>query len=531
MDSRLQQGFQVGDCRVRPLSGQIIRPDGPCHVQPKVIDVLLCLAEHAGEVVERDTIIDQVWRRPTSEEVLTRCVSELRQAFGDERGSPQYIQTVPKRGYRLLQQVIFDQPAASETSDQTSVSTDVKNPPYPSAAMASVAVLPFDNHSRDEANLFMADAFASELRSTLARMDRLQVASRQSSVALKDSKLDVREIGQRLNVHYVISGSLLRDGNHLRVLAELDNTDDGMQIWSQTYDREVEDIFAVEQDVAASIVSSFGVQQFREEMVRARERPTSSLDAWGLVQKARSFMLEYTEQSLTQAIEPLSRAIELDPQYAAAHATLGSLLAERLLNGWTTEVTQNQEAALESIDRAVSLEPQDPIVLKMASLVWAYNGDHTRSIEALRKAVSAAPFDFGAWGYMGWPLVASGTDEDLAELNIILDRLIDMKLDHPGLAFWFYHRSAAFTCAADFEGAVTAAQEAVERMPKFSLAWIHYANVLGQLGDVESAKRAIDRCHNTNAHMSTRHFERVIKRMTADIAYLDRRLGGLSKIG
>ena len=106
MDRLLQQGFRLGLYYVQPLSGLIEGPSGTQHVQPKVMDVLVCLARRSGDLVERDAILTEVWRRATSEEVLTRCISELRRALGDDRGTPRYIQTVPKRGYRLLEQVV-----------------------------------------------------------------------------------------------------------------------------------------------------------------------------------------------------------------------------------------------------------------------------------------------------------------------------------------------------------------------------------------------------------------------------------------
>src|SRR5688572_25915262 len=106
MDQRLRGGFRLGEFEVEPLAGRITGPNGAQHVQPKVMDVLLFLAAHEGQVVERDTLLEQIWRRVTSEEVLTRCISELRRALGDDRGTPAYIQTVPKRGYRLVGTVV-----------------------------------------------------------------------------------------------------------------------------------------------------------------------------------------------------------------------------------------------------------------------------------------------------------------------------------------------------------------------------------------------------------------------------------------
>ncbi len=115
MDPTLKGGFRIGAHRIEPLSGDIMGPGGKRHVQPKVMDVLLCLAASSCKLVERDTIIDEVWGRATSEEALTRCISELRAALDDDRGTPRLIQTVPKRGYRLLEPVTLDAPAAATT--------------------------------------------------------------------------------------------------------------------------------------------------------------------------------------------------------------------------------------------------------------------------------------------------------------------------------------------------------------------------------------------------------------------------------
>ena len=412
MDEKLRRGFRIGAFSVEPLTGRITGPKGAQHVQPKVMDVLVFLAQHAGELVERDTLLEQVWRRVTSEEVLTRCISELRGVFGDERGTPSYIQTVPKRGYRLLEQIVLpseQRPVAAPAPAGAEAAAEAVSPPELGHAMASVAVLPFDNHSADPANVFMGDAFAAELHSTLARADRLRVAARRSSFVFKNTNVDMREIGTRLQVDYVISGSLQVSGPNLRVHAELSDAKRGTQIWAQSYDRKSEDLLAVEKEIAEAIVAAFTTQQMRAEMSSARKKSTSNLDAWGLVQKARSFVLDYTAEGLADAIAPLERAIELDADYPEAHATLASLLVERLVNGLSADAKADEAAAIESATKALALAPQDPFILKLVSLVFTYRGDFRKAVSCLRKAVTYAPFDFGAWGYFGWPLTASGS--------------------------------------------------------------------------------------------------------------------------
>ena len=344
MDERLRRGFRIGAFDVEPLTGRITGPDGPQHVQPKVMDVLVYLARHPGELVERDTLLDEVWGRVTSEEVLTRCISELRRALGDTRGTPSYIQTVPKRGYRLIEPVVVasEEPPATKPADEH---PSPSAPPSLASAMAAVAVLPFENHSTDPALAFLGDAFAAELHGTLAAVDRLRVASRRSSFVFKDTVVDIREIGSRLGVRYVISGSLQCSGPNLHVIAELNDAATGMQLWAQSYDRKSEDLLAIERDIATAIVSSFTTQHLRAETHHARHAATNNLDAWGLVQKARAFALDYTPEGFEEAIKPLRRAIELDPDYPAAHAMLASLLIEKLVNGLSTDRDADETAA------------------------------------------------------------------------------------------------------------------------------------------------------------------------------------------
>ncbi|HLF12548.1 MAG TPA: response regulator [Gammaproteobacteria bacterium] len=142
MNERLKRGFRIGDFQVDPLSGRVSGPNGTHHVQPKVMDVLLCLAEHSGELVERDTLLEQVWGRASSEEVLTRCISELRGVFGDDRGTPRFIQTIPKRGYRLLESIVLpsDDHAAS-SADRPRADAPASSPHRP------LTVLLVDDHA------------------------------------------------------------------------------------------------------------------------------------------------------------------------------------------------------------------------------------------------------------------------------------------------------------------------------------------------------------------------------------------------
>jgi hypothetical protein len=163
----------------------------------------------------------------------------------------------------------------------------------------------------------------------------------------------------------VISGSVECIEDRKRLIVELDNADEGVQIWSESYDRDLKNIFSIQHDSAHAITSEFGGARLRDEITSASSRPTASLDAWSLVQRAKTYTLSFTPQTLVNAVPLLRRAIELEAEYAAAHAALASVLSEQVLNGLSDDPRSDRQIALASAERAYSIAPADPFVLKM----------------------------------------------------------------------------------------------------------------------------------------------------------------------
>jgi tetratricopeptide (TPR) repeat protein len=247
-----------------------------------------------------------------------------------------------------------------------------------------------------------------------------------------------------------------------------------------------------------------------------------------MVQKSRSMAIEYTVDSLIGAITPLRQAIEADPSYAAAHATLASVLVEGLINGLGQNPLEDEDLARTAAAKAMTLAPRDPFILKMVGLVWAYFGDHRKSTACLRKAVEIAPFDFGAWGYLGWPLTSSGDRDDLDEARRILDRLLRKESKHPGVPFWLYHRSVAEVCSGDAESSRRSIEESLELQSTFALGWMHYANTLGLLQHEAEARREIRHCLTINPAMTPAHFRSLIAKLSgSNEAVIEARTGGL----
>jgi len=407
----------------------------------------------------------------------------------------------------------------------------IEHLPSTDNATASVAVLPFDNLSTEPGQDPLADGLATEIHATLGRIHQVRVSARRSAFRFRDSSQSIEDIAGELGVRYLLSGSLMRSGNQLRVIAELDDAQSGAQLWSQKFERELDDLFAIQSEIAEAVVGAFGIERERAEIAQARKMPTDDLDAWSLVQKSRNYIHDYSETSLDEARALLERSIEIDPAYGVAHAVLGSVLIERVLSGFSDDKQADRELALQAVKTARRLTPDDPYALKMGGMALAVCGQIEQSLEALRLCVEKAPFDFGAWGYFGWPLGARATPEDLDELHAIIDRLLRLAPTHPGAPYWLYHKSVASFLQGDLETAITQLRQAAARHRPVPWAYLHLASIRGALGRKAEALDAAEEAAKLNPAMTPEHYAECITVMTRADEAASRRLDGLVAAG
>ena len=400
-------------------------------------------------------------------------------------------------------------------------------PPQIEDAAASVAVLPFDNLSNAEDSDVLAEGIATEIHGKLFQLHRIRVAPRRSSFRFSDRSTPLGEVAQALNVRYVLSGSVLAAGNRIHVTAELDDAQQDVQLWSRQYERDLDDVLSLMSEIAEAVVAKFGGERLRSEISGALATPTDSLDAWSSVQKARAYILDYSADSFAHAEDALYRAIDLDSEYSAARAALGSILMEKVLNGFSVDPDSDSDNAIDMIETALTQSPNDPFVLKMSGMAWSLAGDPKRAIRSLRSSVEIAPYDFGAWGFLGWPLVATGIPEDLDELHGILDRILTMAPEHPGAAYWLHHQAAAHLCQEDLSAAQLSARQSIEKHRGLSWAWLTYASILGQLGSIADAREAALESARLNSRMTPIHYANRIRVMTTDDSTFLQRIAGL----
>src|SRR6516162_1307294 len=237
--------FRVGRWLVAPSLNSISCKGTTVRLEPKVMEVLVCLAQHAGETLPKETLFHTVWPDTfVTDDVLTHAISDLRHAFADDAREPRIIETIPKRGYRLVAPVNAAGAAAA---------------PAASVARDSIVVLPFINMSTDPENEYFADGITEEIINALAQISDLHVVARSSAFSFKGRHIDPRVVGEQLDVRTVLEGSVRRADNRLRITVQLVNAADGYHLWSERYDREMKDVFAIQDEIARTIAERLKV--------------------------------------------------------------------------------------------------------------------------------------------------------------------------------------------------------------------------------------------------------------------------------
>jgi adenylate cyclase len=283
---------------------------------------------------------------------------------------------------------------------KTSIAEQLQGEPANTAGAdtrPAVAVLPFDNMSGDPAQAYFSDGLTEDIITELARNRELSVIARNSTFAFRENATDIREIGDTLGVGYVVEGSARRSGNQLRVVAQLIDANAGTHLWSKSYDREVSDVFAVQTDLTAQIVASLVSYVRRAESDAAADRPTENLQAYDLVLRARDRYKQHGASdggALLEARALYQRAIELDPNYADAHAYLGMTHIVDGVDNLTGQATaRDLEIGLDEARQAIRLQPDLPLGYQTLSFGLAASGDYAGSIRAGERAVALNPGD------------------------------------------------------------------------------------------------------------------------------------------
>ena len=311
MPALVNHFYRFGEFTLDAVQKVLLREGKPMLLAPKVVETLLTLVQNSGRIIEKEDLMKQVWPDAFVEESnLTYTIVQLRKTLGDDARRPRYIETIPKRGYRFIGDVEENKPATSFDQQQLITASPI----------ASIAVLPFVDMSADRDQDYFCEGLADELINSLASLPNLHVASRTSSFRFKSPSLDIREVGKQLNVNTVLEGSVRKASGKFRITAQLISAVDGYQLWSGKYDRRLEDIFAVQEDIAQSTVKALKVVLSADEQRALQTVPTTLIEAYEYYLRGRQLFYQMRRRSLESARQMYLKAIEIDDQFGPAYA-------------------------------------------------------------------------------------------------------------------------------------------------------------------------------------------------------------------
>jgi TolB-like protein/DNA-binding winged helix-turn-helix (wHTH) protein/Flp pilus assembly protein TadD len=386
--------FKVGEWLVEPSLDRITRSGESCHLQPQIMEVLIYLARRAGSVVSAEEITSDVWgARVVTASSIYVTLNQLRVALGDDARDPRYIETVPKKGYRLTAEVVgLDEafpaqglngaPLFGKTSSkvlagallvflvflvavtwqQMSTSVPESNENQALSLPPSVAVLPFADMSLQQNQQWFADGISEEIINLLAQIPGLKVTGRTSSFAFRGPQSSTRQVGEALRVAHLLEGSIRTDGDQVRVTAQLLRAHDGFHIWSENFDGDASRILDIQDQIAVNIARTLQPQLAGAETAQENNsvRPFyPSYSAYELYLKALEQINNNTRQSLTAAQELLERALDLEPDYVDAHVALVNVYRKNIWVGNYDSAPFESfvRVATPHVERALEIDP------------------------------------------------------------------------------------------------------------------------------------------------------------------------------
>jgi len=437
-----QLGFQLGEWSVHPDQGLLVGVKGELHLEPKVMEVLIYLAERQDQVVRRDDLINDVWHGTfVSDEVLSRAISVLRTSLGDDRMTPYYIQTLPKVGYRLLMEVTPLAVAEPEQESESrfalkdnpalkpvlaiaaaviiivsivfwSTNEIVVDPRSPAAfatiaewfdflaeekegaeGVTSIAVLPFENLSENDNSTYFSEGLTDELTMSLSKVKGLKVVARRSSYSFKNRNDDVPTIGKLLHADAIFEGTIRRVGDQLRINAQLCAVSDGYLMWSGLFERNVSDVFDVQEEIATAVIEAMR-EHFEDGSLQTPlvNQAPPDIEAYQLYLMSGNFLWNLRgNEPLRQSIELYRQALAIDPNFSRAAIGLAKSLV--VLPFYSTEPMEPMfQQALEALAGRTFTDRRDlGEVESIHGIIAFHRWQWIKSEEHFRNALEFAP--------------------------------------------------------------------------------------------------------------------------------------------
>ena len=475
---------------------ELSREQVPVSVEPQVFDLVVHLMENRDRVVSKDELIDKIWHgRSVSESTLTSRINAARKAVGDNGASQALIRTIARKGFRFVGDV--------ETKLAAAAPEPGRWIPAPQATLAlpdrpAIAVLPFTNMSGDREQDYFSDGISEDIITALSKLRWFFVVARNSSFVYKGRAVHMHEVARELGVRYVVEGSVRRSGERVRISAQLNDVSTGSHLWAERYDRELADIFAVQDDITEAIVAAIEPQLYTAESFRAGQKPPGSLDAWDLVMRALSHYWRITREDNAAAQGLLEKAVAIDPAYGKA---LGLLATSHIFGahmGWAdmaATVPVAERAAL----AAVEADREDAWAHHGLAYTYLFRRRFDDALAEFELTLRLNPNFAMAHAFYGVTLCYAGRWQDG---DAAARRALRLSPRDPLAAIYCGVAAYAQFIGRNYEGAVQMARESMRQRADFVGAHRVLTAAAGMLGDPQLAASALRGLQRTQPGIS-----------------------------
>jgi len=489
-------------------------------VEPQVFDLLLYLVRNRERVVSKDDLIASIWHgRIVSESTLTSRINAARTAIGDTGKDQALIRTIARKGFRFVGEVsngngaVAPRPApggvpAAMFVSATQHATPVPAPPtaprlqFPLLDRPAIAVLPFQNISGEPEQEYFSEGISEDIITALSKLRWFYVIARNSAFIYKGKSVHLKQIGEELGVGYVVEGSVRKDGDHVRITAQLNDVVTGSHLWAERYDRSIKDVFAVQDEITQAVVAAIEPQLYAAENFRNQRKTPDSLDAWDLVMRALSHYWRVTRQDILVAQALLEKAIAVDPNYGQALSLLAACHTFAAHMGWEPmpqAVPAAERAALAAIradsedawahyalasvylftrrfddciaefELALRLNPNFSPARGIYGVALSYRGRWQEGYAAAMQALRFSPRDPFAGIYSGVAAYCQYAGGNFDEAALLARESLRQR---PG--FNGAHRvlTASLAMAGHTKAAAAALETLRQAQPNISLAWL-----------------------------------------------------------